>query len=125
MRRSGHKDGGSGPSRMVCGLLVLLALFLCLQQVCYFWGSYEKKAIMIEAVDKYRNGTEPQALLYPVWWYAPFFTGSGERRRHRPAPFGRPRLRAGAACAAGAAPDAAPDPAPGAAGAGSDAAAAC
>jgi hypothetical protein len=84
MRRSGHKDGGSGPSRMVCGMLMLLALFLCLQQVCYFWGSNEKKVVMMEAADKFRNSSEPQALLYPVWWYAPFFTGSGEHAAWAP-----------------------------------------
>jgi hypothetical protein len=79
--RGGGKDNGgtSATPRMLCCLLVFLAVFLCLQQVCYFWGSDEKKVIMMEAVEKYRNGSEPQALLYPVWWYAPFFTGSGEQ----------------------------------------------
>jgi hypothetical protein len=78
--RRGDKDHGGTPAtpRMLCCPLVFLAVFLCLQQICYFWGSSEKKVIMMGAVEKYRNGSEPQALLYPVWWYAPFFTGSGE-----------------------------------------------
>lgn len=81
MRNTGgvkHSLGTSTPS-MLCCVSIFLAVSFCLQQVTH-WGLGKIKVITQEEAQKYTNGREPQALLHPVWWYAPFFSGSGEQQ---------------------------------------------